>query len=209
MRNEPRVVDSLSAVIFAFRIFATLGMSPEKLRCFYRRKQKDFEKRINSELFKNVLRLRKKEKEEEIAPLWEISDERFWNDSYPDPRHYVLATSQLRVFMEETNVIFFFVDNKLCSIFVAPWKRIVNPEMFAQELKKSIIWLVERNGEEYCPYVKKDMAENLAWDERQVYRWEDIEGNSLQLKIYFKEQQPDGFEILAVSEKFKNRYMDG
>lgn len=206
MRNEP--LKDLNAVIFAFGIKVRLGMSSGRLRLFYEKQQEDFEKKINNGEFFHVLRRREQEKEDEIAPLWKISDEKFWDDSCPaaDSRRYVLATSQLKVFGEETNAIFSFVDNKLCSIFVAPWKRIVQPEVFAEGLKELISLL----GETYRdPYVKKDRAENLAWDERNIYRWEDIEKNSLQLQVYFKKQRPDGFEILLASEEFKNGYIDG
>ncbi len=204
-RKEP--LKDLNAVIFAFGIKARLGMSPGRLRLFYEKQQKNFEEKINNGEFFHLLRRREQEKEDEIAPLWKISDEKFWDDSCPasDSREYVLATSQLKVLGEETNAIFSFVDNKLCSILVAPWKRIVQPEVFVQGLEELISSLSETLRD---PYVEKETAENRVWDERNIYRWEDIKRNSLQLEIYFKEQRPDGFEILLASEEFRKGHID-
>ncbi|GAH70819.1 unnamed protein product, partial [marine sediment metagenome] len=49
-----------------------------------------------------------------------------------------------------------------------------------------------------------DRAENLAWDERKIYKWEDIMANSLELKVYFKEQRPDGFEVMLLGKEFRD-----
>lgn len=199
MRNEP--LKDLNALIPALGIRARLGMSPKELRLIYEKKQKDFEKEIDSARFRNVLRRRKREKEEVWAPLCEVSDEKFWDDSCSDLRCYILATSQLKVLGEETNVAFHFVDDELCAIVMSPWKPIAQPEAFTEESKRLISFLTKKYR---SPYVKEDRAENLAWDERKIYKWEDIRANSLELKVYFKEQRPDGFEVVLLEKEFKN-----
>jgi len=202
MRNEP--LKDLNALIPVLGIRARLGMSPKELRLIYEKKQKDFEKEIDSAKFRNVLRRRKREKEEVWAPLWEVSNEKFWDDSCPESRYYVLATSQLKVLGEETNVVFHFADDKLCGIFISPWKRIAQPQAFTEQSKRLISLFAKKYRGPYVNYVQEDSAKNLAWDERKIYKWEDIKANSLELKVYFKEQRPDGFEVILGSEEFKN-----
>lgn len=199
VRNEP--LKDLNDLIPVLGIRARLGMSPKELRLIYEKKQKDFEKEIDSARFRNVLRRRKREKEEMWAPLWEVSDEKFWDDSCPDPRCYILATSQLKVLGEETNMAFHFADDKLCAIVISRWKPIAQPEAFTEESKRLISFFAEKYR---SPYVKEDRAENLAWDERKIYKWEDIRANSLELKVYFKEQRADGFEVVLLGKEFKN-----
>lgn len=201
MRMEP--LEGLNALIPALGIKARFGMSPRELRHVYAQEQQDFEREVNSERFKHIIRRRKREKEEVIAPLSEVSDEKFGDDSCPYGRCYTLATSQLRVLGEETNAAFCFADDKLCAIFISPWKRIRQPEAFREKSKRLISFLAEKYG---SPYVKENRAENLAWDERRVYKWEDTRANRLELKVYFKEQCPDGFEVVFLSKEFKNEY---
>jgi len=201
-KKDEAALNGLDNIILTLGIKARFGISPKELKDGYAQEEKNFERKRGSEGFKNVVERRKCEKDEIIAPLWKISDEKFWDDSFPDNMpdspYYVLATSQLGVLGEETNTVFVFVNDKLRIIFISPWKRINNPGEFKKKLNTLIDSVIEKYG---SPYVKEEVADNLAWDKKTILKWKDIEGNILELRIYFKKKHPDGFEVTIRSGK--------
>lgn len=204
LMNREGAVNDVNALIPALGIKAELGISPEELRRAYAQKEELFRRDLKAGKLKDIIDQRKREKREVISPLWQVSDEVFWDESFPDSPHETLATSQLKVLEEETNVVFFFTaDRRLGAMFVSPWKRIVQPERFREKSRELVSLLTDKHG---SPWVKVDRAENLAWNEKKVYRWEDASGNVLQLMVYSKRGRPDGFELVVANEELRQRF---